>query len=78
LVEIHNYNQNKTAAAKTKIIGEIDAELPVLKKLSQTLEDQMIKHISHGRDERLRIERLLTLVRRIETSLIEEEANLKA
>jgi len=42
------------------------------------LEDQLIKHIVHGLDERSRIEKIFALAKRIEATLVEEEAKLKA
>jgi hypothetical protein len=73
--EVREYLVSKTDEAKTKIVAEIDAELPKVQALIKDLDSQLLS--THGILERFHVERELHVVRRIEAGYTREESRIK-
>jgi hypothetical protein len=73
--EVHQYQTTKTDDAKTKIIADIEAELPKVKALIKDLETQL--ETTHGIVERFRLEREIRVLHNIELAYTREETRIK-
>lgn len=73
--EVHEFHINNTSDAKTKIITEIEAELPKVKALIKDLETQL--ETTHGILERFHLEREIRALGNIERAYTREESRIK-
>jgi hypothetical protein len=73
--EVREYQNSKTDDAKTKIIAEIEAELPKVKALIKDLEAQL--ETTHGILERFYLEREIRTLHNVELAYNREESRIK-
>jgi hypothetical protein len=73
--EVRLYETTKTDDAKTKIIADIEAELPKVKALVKDLETDL--ETTHGVLERFRLEREIRTLHNIESAYTREETRIK-
>ncbi len=73
--EVRLYETTKTDDAKTKIIADIEAELPKVKALVKDLETDL--EATHGVLERFRLEREIRTLHNIESAYTREETRIK-